>query len=169
MSATALSSREIVFDLPPAIDIDHFRLVTAGLTRCALEAAASRVDDPAGRVDRRGRVTRAVHANMEWWAVVLHEVLDTANGLSSRCGPIWWSSRKRASATARASCRKTPRSIRCSPSTDRSSNGCGGPPAGKQYPSRRGPRSPSSATADRALSGDRRRASKPIVNHVAPA
>jgi hypothetical protein len=83
MSATALSSREIVFDLPPAIDIDHFRLVTAGLTRCALEAAASRVDDPAGRVDRRGRVTRAVHANMEWWAVVLHEVLDTANGLPS--------------------------------------------------------------------------------------
>jgi hypothetical protein len=83
MSATALPSREIDFNLPPAIDIDHFRLVTAGLTRCALEAAASRVDDPAGRVDRRGRVTRAVHANMEWWAVVLHEVLDTANGLSS--------------------------------------------------------------------------------------
>jgi hypothetical protein len=83
MSAMALPSREIDFDLPPAIDIDHFRLVTAGLTRCALEAAASRVDDPAGRVDRRGRVTRAVHANMEWWAVVLHEVLDTANGLSS--------------------------------------------------------------------------------------
>ena len=79
----ALPSREIDFDLPPAIDIDHFRLVTAGLTRCALEAAASRVDDPAGWVDRRGRVTRAVHANMEWWAVVLHEVLDTANGLSS--------------------------------------------------------------------------------------
>jgi hypothetical protein len=29
MSAIALPSREIDFDLPPAIDIDHFRLVTA--------------------------------------------------------------------------------------------------------------------------------------------
>jgi flagellar biosynthesis regulator FlaF len=83
MTATALPPREIDFNLPPAIDIASFRRVTAGLTRCALEAAATRPDDLAGRTERRGRVIRAVHANMELWAVVLHEVLDTANGLSS--------------------------------------------------------------------------------------
>ena len=83
MTATALPPREIDSHLPPAIDIASFRRVTAGLTRCALEAAATRPDDLAGRTERRARVTRAVHANMELWAVVLHEVLDTANGLSS--------------------------------------------------------------------------------------
>src|SRR5580765_1062710 len=76
MTATALPPREIDFNLPPAIDIASFRRVTAGLTRCALEAAAPRPDDLAGRTECRGRLIRAVHANMELWAVVLHEVLD---------------------------------------------------------------------------------------------
>ncbi len=82
MTIAALPPRAIDSDLPPAIDIDSFRRVTAALTRCAVEAAATRSNDPAGRAERLGRITRAIHANMELWAVVLHEVLDTANRLS---------------------------------------------------------------------------------------
>ena len=82
MTVTALLQREIDSDLPLTIDIDSFRRVTAGLTRCTVEAVAARSNDPAGRAERLRRVARAIHANMELWAVVLHEVLDTANKLS---------------------------------------------------------------------------------------
>jgi flagellar protein FlaF len=62
--------------LPPAIDIDSFRRVTAALTRCASEAAPEAAGDATALADRRSRLARAIHANMTLWGSVLHEVLD---------------------------------------------------------------------------------------------
>ncbi len=79
MTVTPLTPRESDSVLPPTIDIDSFRHVTAALTHCAMEAAAATANDPAAGAERRKRLTRAIHANMELWAAVLHGVLDGTN------------------------------------------------------------------------------------------
>lgn len=81
MTVTPLTPREADSVLPPTIDIDSFRHVTAALTHCAMEAAAAAANDPAAGAERHKRLTRAIHANMELWAAVLHGVLDGTNEL----------------------------------------------------------------------------------------
>jgi flagellar biosynthesis regulator FlaF len=66
--------------LPPAIDMDSFRHVTAALTGCATDAAPA-ASDPAGGAERNKRLARAIHANMELWGAVLHAVIRGASGL----------------------------------------------------------------------------------------
>lgn len=78
MTVTPQRPRQTDPVLPPAIDIDSFRHVTAALTRCAMEAAAN---DPSGGAERHKRLSRAIHANMELWGAVLHAMLDGARML----------------------------------------------------------------------------------------
>jgi flagellar protein FlaF len=73
--------RPVASGLPPAIDMDSFRHVTAALTSCATDAAAPAATDQAGGADRHHRLARAIHANMELWGDVLHAALDGASGL----------------------------------------------------------------------------------------
>jgi flagellar protein FlaF len=78
MTVTPLRSRQTDTVLPPALDIDSFRRVTAALTRCATETAAN---DSAGGAERHKRLAGAIHANMELWGAVLHELIDGARTL----------------------------------------------------------------------------------------
>jgi len=78
MTVTPLRTRASDALLPPAIDIDSFRRVTAALTRCASETEPEVAGDPTGSADRRSRLASAIHANMTLWGSVLHEVLDGA-------------------------------------------------------------------------------------------
>jgi flagellar protein FlaF len=81
MTVTPLRPRPTDPAPPPAIDIDSFRHVTAALTRCAMEAAATTASDPSGGGERHQRLARAIHANMELWGTVLHAMLDGARAL----------------------------------------------------------------------------------------
>ena len=74
MTVTPSTPRESDSVLPPSIDIDSFRHVTAALAECATAAA----NDPAAGAER---LTRAIRANMELWAAVLHGALDGTNQL----------------------------------------------------------------------------------------
>jgi flagellar biosynthesis regulator FlaF len=66
--------------LPPAIDIDSFRHVTAALTSCAMDAPPA-ASDQAGAAERHQRLARAIHANMELWGAVLHAMVGGTGGL----------------------------------------------------------------------------------------
>jgi len=81
MTVTPLRQRAADPVLPPAIDMDSFRHVTAALTCCAMDAAPPATSDPAGGAERHRRLARAIHANMELWGAVLHGALDGASGL----------------------------------------------------------------------------------------
>jgi len=78
MTVTPLRPRASDALLPPAIDIDSFRHVTAVLTQCASEAMPEAASDPTASADRRSRLASAIHANMTLWGSVLHELLDGA-------------------------------------------------------------------------------------------
>jgi flagellar protein FlaF len=80
MTVTPLRPRQTESALPPTIDIDSFRHVTAALTRCATEAATTTANDPSGG-ERHQRLARAIHANMELWGAVLHAMLHGARAL----------------------------------------------------------------------------------------
>ena len=78
MTVTPPRQRQTEPALPPAIDIDSFRQVTAALTRCAMEATATA---PSGSGERHQRLAHAIHANMELWGAVLHAMLRGARAL----------------------------------------------------------------------------------------
>ena len=121
MTVTPLRPRATDPVPPPAIDMDAFRHVTAALTCCATDAAPA-ASDPAGGTERNKRLARAIHANMELWGAVLHAVIHEASRLPPPLRDHLVELAE--SATARMSCAATPRSIRSSPSTARSSRGC---------------------------------------------
>jgi flagellar protein FlaF len=81
MRVTSLRPRATDPLLPPAIDLDSFRHVTAALACFATDTAAPAANDPAGGAERHKRLARAIHANMELWGAVLHGALDGASGL----------------------------------------------------------------------------------------
>jgi flagellar biosynthesis regulator FlaF len=84
MTVTPLRPRQAGAVVPPAVDIESFRHVTAALTRCTVEATTAAID-PTGGAERQRRLARAIHANMELWGTVLHAALDGASGLP---GPL---------------------------------------------------------------------------------
>lgn len=78
MTITPLRPRQSGSLLPPAIDLESFRHVTAALTRCGMEATTA--IDPAVGTERHERLARTIHANMELWGSLLHAVLDGSSG-----------------------------------------------------------------------------------------